>query len=123
MAATSFSFTNALQLLVVGIALNGARWSIEVAVNPLEYAVEVAPREASKHPLAEVGSTEAVNPLVLAEEVDPLGAGKHRPAEAGNTGAGSTGQHPTNICGRMGPGDIQAGRLRRRSMKVQGVER
>jgi hypothetical protein len=57
----------------------------------------------------------AVNPLVeLALEVAPLGAGKHPLAEAG-----STGQHSANICGRMGLGDIQAGRLRRRSTKVQ----
>ena len=54
--------------------------------------------------------------------VAPLGAGRYHLAEAGSTGqagAGSTGQHPANICGRMGPGDIQAGRLRRRSTKVQ----
>ena len=49
-----------------------------------------------------------------AVEVAPPGAGKHQVAAAG-----STGQHSANICGRTGLGDIQAGKLRRRSTKVQ----
>ena len=56
-----------------------------------------------------------MNPLVeLAVEVAPLGAGKHHLAEAG-----STGQHSANICGRMGLDDTLAGRLRRRSTRMQ----
>jgi hypothetical protein len=61
-----------------------------------------------------------VSLVELAVEVAPPGGRKHRAAAVDSTeAAGSTGQHSANICGRTGLGDIQAGRLRRRSTKVQ----